>query len=90
MMVQGEDMKQTQGDLTDEEKLYNQSVKDRFLSTCPNATQQTYGRIFVNSTQTEKDLDVDVYDFDSQQIKHFLRGLQSMTRRTHFHATGGQ
>lgn len=54
------------------DKIYNEEVKNRFLSNYKKNTQNTLLRLFKASYKSENDLKKDLYDFNREQIRSFL------------------
>ncbi len=59
--------------------MYNQSIKEEFLSDFPVNTQNTYRRIFIRSQVVEKVLDKDLYNFTRNEIEEILFDLNPLT-----------
>jgi glutaredoxin len=50
------------------QELHNKEIKEKWLSRYHVDTQKTYRRIFQNSTLLEKTLNLDLYDFNREEI----------------------
>lgn len=59
--------------------MYNQNIKESFLSDFPLNTQSTYRRIFIRSMGVEEVLGKDLYDFTKHEIEEVLFDLNPLT-----------
>lgn len=62
-----------------ERRLYNEQIKEHFLSLYPETTRQGYRRIFITSSRTEELLGKDLYDFNIYEIEDVLYDLSPTT-----------
>jgi integrase len=53
-------------------KLYNQDLKNRFLSLYPEKTRRFYKYVLVKAYETERTMKKDIYDFSEQELEILL------------------
>jgi len=57
--------------------LFNQKLKERFLSVYPENTKKAYRHIFKSSKVTESTLNKDVYEFNSDELHKLLSSFNN-------------